>query len=96
MLNKRNKAQIDVHDRVERSNAQSAVQRTIAPNLVSWQHWVDHGYAAAFAEAWDRCKMRDIDAITTYVLSCANTRMIAAKITDAQTQHAPGYSQFVS
>jgi hypothetical protein len=92
MINPRNRAQVDVHDRVERSNAHDDVQASISRNLKSWQDWVDHGYASAFSEAWDKYKMRDVEAITTYVISCGNTRGAVQKTTG----HAPGYSEFVS
>ena len=100
-LNPRNKAQIEVHDRVVRSNAQLQVEVAILNHIRSWSYWVEHGYAAAFAEAWDKRGMRpdkdgNVDHIVAYVTACANTRAVVAKLPDQVTKHAPGYSQFVS
>ena len=69
----RNRCQVSVKEKAEKSKAYAAVERTVARNLASWQDWQEHGYAAAFDEAW-KCKMRDIDAIVTYVLAVGGTK----------------------
>jgi hypothetical protein len=74
----RNRVQIEVKDRVERSKAYSAVERAISRNLQSWQDWESHGYASAFNDAW-RSGMRDIDAIVTYVIAVAGTKSAIKK-----------------
>lgn len=72
-ISPRNRVQVEVKDKAERSKAYAAVERTISRNLASWQDWVDHGYAAAFDEAWKN-GMRDVDSIVTYVLAVGGTR----------------------
>jgi hypothetical protein len=69
----RNRVLVEVKEKAERNKAYAAVERTIARNLASWQDWNDHGYAAAFDEAW-KCGMRDVDSIVTYVLSVGGTK----------------------
>ncbi len=80
MASNRNSVQAEVKDKAERSKAYAAVERTVARNLQSWQDWVDHGYAAAFDEAW-KCGMRDVDSIVTYVLTVGGTRSKTNKLT---------------
>ena len=80
MASNRNSVQAEVKDKAERSKAYAAVERTVARNLQSWQDWADHGYAAAFDEAW-KCGMRDVDSIVTYVLTVGGTRSKTNKLT---------------
>lgn len=78
-ISPRNRCQMEVKDKAERNKAYSAVERTVARNLASWQDWNDHGYAAAFDEAWKN-GMRDVDSIVTYVLAVGGTRSAVNRI----------------
>lgn len=78
-ISPRNRCQMEVKDKAERNKAYFAVERTVARNLASWQDWNDHGYAAAFDEAWKN-GMRDVDSIVTYVLAVGGTRSAVNRI----------------
>lgn len=69
----RNRAQIDIHDRVLHDKAYRAVENSISRNLQSWKDWSEGGYASAFDEAWKQ-GLRDYQSIITYMMTVVGTR----------------------
>jgi hypothetical protein len=71
----RNRVQIEVKEKSEKSLIYRAVERQISRNLESWEDWIRYGYAEAFDVAWKN-GMRDVDSIVIFVLTTAKTNNI--------------------
>lgn len=67
----------EVRQHAEKHSRYSGYSRALARNAEACRDWKDGGYDAAFEEAWNM-GLRDVEAITEFVLIIGGTKSRAA------------------